>query len=249
VYELIGRKALACSLSDCAGMACRPRGATVSLALNSAMRMEDVQALYAGMAVLSRAFECPLVGGDTTSWSGGLAIDVAVIAEPMSARGPVRRSTAEAGDVVYVSGPLGGSIRGRHLAFTPRLELAERLSEAAELHAMMDLSDGLSLDLHRLCVASGLRAELSGEQLDGVISDDARELSSEDGKPAIEHALSDGEDFELLVCGGAGLEQRCPELMAVGRLQAAGADSVGAMEIIGAGGRTSIEPRGFEHFR
>ena len=91
VYELIGRKALACSLSDCAGMACRPSAATVSLALNSAMSMEDVQALYAGMAVLSRDFNCPIVGGDTNSWSGGLAIDVAMLAEPMSARGPVRR--------------------------------------------------------------------------------------------------------------------------------------------------------------
>src|SRR5512135_2959401 len=106
IYELIGRKAIACSLSDCAAMACRPRVATVSLALHDGMSMDQVHQLYEGMAVVAEEFDCDIVGGDTTSWPGKLAIDVAMLAEPMAERGPVLRSGARPGDTIYVSGPL-----------------------------------------------------------------------------------------------------------------------------------------------
>jgi thiamine-monophosphate kinase len=248
-YELIGRKAIACSLSDCAGMACRPRAATVSLALAGAMSMTDVQALYAGMNAMARHFDCPVVGGDTTSWTGALAIDVAMIAEPMSPRGPIQRGTAQAGDMIFVSGPLGGSIAGRHLTFTPRLELAERLAAESDLHAMMDISDGLSLDLHRLCLASRLRAELPADGLAGVISDDARRLADEDGRSPLDHALSDGEDFELLVCGGAGLMRPDLGLTPIGTLQSAEPAQIGTMQLLSPEGKSRLEPRGYEHFR
>ncbi len=204
-YDQIGRKAIACSLSDCAAMGCEPRAATVSNALSETMSLDDVKSLYEGMARIAGEFGCAIVGGDTTSWTGGLAIDVAMLAEPMSPRGPVRRSDARAGDTIYVSGPLGGSLLGRHMTFTPRIELARRLVQVPELHAMMDISDGLAMDLHRLCLASGCDAELNAEQLSKVISDDARVCSQQDGRPALEHALTDGEDFELLVVGVGGL--------------------------------------------
>lgn len=169
---LVGRKAIACSLSDCAAMGCRPVAATVSLALPEMMTLEDVRRLYEGMAGVADAYGCRIVGGDTTSWRGGLAIDVVMLAEPMSPRGPIRRGDARPGDAVFVSGPLGGSLAGRHLSFTPRLALAARLVEEPGLHAMMDLSDGLSMDLHRMCVASGLHAELTAEQLKRAVSPD-----------------------------------------------------------------------------
>lgn len=247
--EQVGRKCIACSLSDCAAMGCRPRGATISLALPATMTVEDVHRLYAGMSQIAAEFDCPIVGGDTTSWRGALAVDVAMLAEPMSPRGPIRRSTARPGDIICVSGPLGGSILGRHLTFTPRIELASRLVQEPDLHAMMDLSDGLALDLHRLCAASGCAAELDESALASAISNDARALAAQDGRPALEHALSDGEDFELVVTGGESLTRPEFGLIAVGHMVEAKDGEVGTLTAVSESGeRRPIEPRGYEHF-
>jgi len=247
-YRQIGRKAIACSLSDCAGSGCAPRSATVSLALSNRMTLEDVQELYAGLAGMAEEFCCPIVGGDTTSWPGRLAIDVTMLGEPMTPRGAILRSGGRPGDLIYVSGPLGGSILGRHLTFMPQLKLARRLVSEPALSAMMDISDGLAMDLGRLCQASRCDAELDEQQLERAISDDARELERRDGKPAMQHALSDGEDFELLVVGGSALGESCPELIPVGRLVSPG-ETVGRLWLVRTDGtREPIEPRGYEHF-
>lgn len=249
-WEQIGHKAVACSLSDCAAMACRPRGAVVSLALPGSLAMDDVQRLYEGMDKVAAAFDCPIVGGDTTSWDGPLAIDVAILAEPAAPRGPVRRSGARPGDTICVSGPLGGSILGRHLRFTPRLELACRLAAEPTLHAMMDISDGLALDLHRLCLASDCGAELDADALEAVISDDARRLAADDGRPPLEHALQDGEDFELVVVAGPGLDASAFGLTRVGCIVAKPADDALPVAVRHADGRCEpLEPRGYEHWR
>lgn len=250
ICELVGRKAIACSLSDCAAMACRPRAATVSLALHDGMAMDDVKRLYEGMACIADEFDCAIVGGDTTSWAGKLAIDVAMLAEPMSSRGPVLRSGAKPGDAIYVSGPLGGSITGKHMTFVPRLELAGRVVLDPELHAMMDISDGLSMDLHRLCAASGCDAELSTEAMEEVVSQAARALANEDGICPLDHALNDGEDFELLIAGGFGMLADSLGLARVGRLTAPSREEQVTMSLCDRQGRFRIiEPRGYEHFR
>jgi len=250
-YELIGRKAIACSLSDCAGMAVEPRTATVSIALSDAMTLNDVKRLYEGMAEVAGEFGCAIVGGDTTSWPGRLAIDVAMLAEPMSnERGLLRRSNALVGDTIFVSGPLGGSLLGKHLTFQPRLELARELVRASGLHAMMDISDGLAMDLNRLCQASNCSAQLSAEFMETVISDAARTLAASDGRLPLEHALSDGEDFELLVVGGEDLDDQVPGLLPVGRIVARSANEVSSVMMIGPGDQCrAIEPIGYEHFR
>jgi len=248
-YAQIGRKAVACSLSDCAAVACEPRAATVSLALADAMSPDDAKSLYHGMAGIADEFGCAIVGGDITSWPGKLAMDVAMLAEPMSPRGPVRRCGARAGDTIYVSGPLGGSLTGKHLSFVPRLDLASRLVREPALHAMMDISDGLALDLHRLCTASGCDAELSAARLEQVISEAARRLAREDGRPPLEHALSDGEDFELLVVGGQ-LEPERFGLSPVGRVIPRSTPDRSAIVMCHDDGqREPLEPRGYEHFR
>jgi thiamine-monophosphate kinase len=218
-FELIGRKAIACSLSDCAAMACQPVAATVSLAVPNSLTLDDVKRLYEGMAEIASQFDCRIVGGDTTSWPGALAIDVAMLAEPMSPRGPIRRCDARPGDMLFVSGPLGGSILDRHLTFAPRLDLARRLAPDPRLHAMMDLSDGLSMDLHRMCEASACNAELDAARLEQAISPAARSLAQTSGTP-LTHALNDGEDFELLISGDAGLGDDHPDLIPVGRMVA-----------------------------
>jgi len=249
-YAQIGRKAIACSLSDCAGMACEPRVATVSVALNEAMSLFDVQQLYEGMVGIAQEFGCFIVGGDTTSWRHPLAIDVAMLAEPMAPRGPLTRSGAQVGDVVYVSGPLGGSLAGKHLAFTPRLELARRLASRDDVHALMDISDGLAMDLDRLCEASGCGARLDQPMLATVVSDAAKTQAEADEMPPIAHALGDGEDFELLVVGCQTLEEAGLELRSVGRVVAAEPSCGARVAMVDASGRERpIEPRGFEHFR
>jgi thiamine-monophosphate kinase len=248
-YEAIGRKAIACSLSDCAGMACQPRAATVSVALPETMSMDDVKRLYEGVAGIADEFGCPIVGGDTNSWHGPLVIDVAMLAEPMAVRGPVRRSDAQPGDIVYVSGPLGGSLAGKHLTFTPRIDLAGHLAHQPGLHAMMDISDGLSMDLYRACMASGCRAELNFESLQSVISDAARQCAEADQRSPLDHALNDGEDFELLVIGTEALKDERLMLTAVGRLAPSRLGEP-ILSILHPDGRhEELEPRGYEHFK
>lgn len=247
-YDTIGRKAVACSLSDCAGMGCQPRVATVSVALPETLSMEDVKTLYEGMAGIADEFGCTVAGGDTNSWHGPLVIDVAMLAEPMATRGPVRRSEARVGDLILVSGPLGGSIAGKHLTFTPRMELAAQLVHHPGLHAMMDISDGLSIDLQRMCLASGCRAELDAAMLESVISDAARQCAESDGRSAMEHALHDGEDFELLVAGTEDLRDRWG-LLPVGWMAASRAGEPTLLVVQPDGHREALEPRGYEHFK
>jgi len=247
--EQIGRKAIACSLSDCAAMACMPVAATVSIALPKTMPFERVQRLADGMAGIAQAFGCDIVGGDTTSWTGGLVIDVAMLAEPMTPRGPIRRSTAQPGDTLYVSGPLGGSLGGKHLAFLPQLELANRLVREPDLHAMMDISDGLALDLHRLCTASGCDAELSDELLESAISEAAYQAAEGDDRSPLDHALSDGEDFELLIAGGADLTDTALGLIPIGQILPRTGPATVLYLSDATGQREPLEPKGYEHFR
>jgi len=277
-WERIGRKAIACSLSDCAAMAVRPVAALVSVAWPTGSHVQNLHRLYEGMWSVADEFGCAIVGGDTTSWSHPLAIDVGMLAAPYPEHPPIRRSGARPGDTLYVTGPLGGSFLGKHLDFTPRVREAHELavSLGADLHAMMDLSDGLAIDLHRLCESSGVSALLVEGLLEQVVSNDARRVaesnasSSPDSpglsRPAgqaglspMQHALNDGEDFELLLAVAGDSAQ--PQSLADVLLYPVGSvtvDGAGATE--GAGenqplisirhrdGRTEpLPPGGYEH--
>ncbi len=196
----IAHKAVCCCLSDAAAMAVQPLAALVSLAIPRGMIYETGRALLEAMITVAGKFGCTIIGGDTTSWEGRLAIDVALLAMPWPDCPPVTRRGARPGDRLFVTGQLGGSRLGRHLTFVPRIPEARSLTEALgpDLHAMIDVSDGLALDLHRLCQASGCGATIREDSLQAVISRDAHEAAQQDGRSALEHALSDGEDFELL---------------------------------------------------
>ena len=199
--ERIGRKAVACNLSDCAAMGVRPIAVNVSVALPISLPESDVHSLFRGIFQMAAEFDVGVSGGDTARWSHPLAIDVAIIAEPYPERRPILRSGAKIGDRLYVTGKLGGSLLGRHLSFRPRVAEARQLvhSLGARLHAMIDVSDGLALDLWRVCEASHTGATVDETLLEAVIHEDARLLSDQDGRPPLEHVLSDGEDFELLL--------------------------------------------------
>jgi len=196
----VGRKALAVNLSDIAAMAGRPTAAVVSLGLPREGGQAIAEGLFEGMREIAEQFDVPIVGGDTNSWSGELVVSVTVLGEATGS-GPVRRNGARPGDAIFVTGALGGSIRGKHLDFVPRVRESQLLHAMVGLRAMIDISDGLSRDLHHLCEESGCGALLDSAAV--PISDDAIELAATSGKSPLEHALGDGEDFELLFCVGA----------------------------------------------
>ena len=189
-----GKKAVNRCLSDCAAMACMPTAILISVALPRTATTAMMRELFDGCQAAAAAFNCPIVGGDTAIWDQRLAITVAALGS--SARPPIRRSGAKAGDALCVTGKLGGSILGRHLDFIPRIEPAQQLAAAMNIHAMMDLSDGLAMDLPRMMTASGTGACVNAAWV--PIHPDALRLQQRDGKPALHHALCDGEDYELL---------------------------------------------------
>jgi thiamine-monophosphate kinase len=199
----VGRKAMAVNLSDIAAMAGRPLAAVVSVGLPRQGGRALAEELYLGLRELADEFATAIVGGDTNTWNGPLAISVTLLGEATE-RGPVRRSGARPGDWLLVTGPLGGSILGKHLTFTPRVREALRLHEVAELHALIDVSDGLAADLHHICRESGCGAVVYADRI--PIAEAALALA--DGRPPLDHALADGEDFELIAAVPAAVGQR-----------------------------------------
>ncbi len=190
--EEVGYKVMACSLSDCAAMAAEPFAAVAAVALPKNMALADAKRLVEGMQQAAVRYNCPLIGGDTTSWDKPLAIDVTMLACMADGHRPVLRSGAKVGDAIMVTGQLGGSLAGRHLSFEPRVAEARLLAERVDLHAMIDISDGLAADLGHICERSGVGAVL--EAINIPISPAAA------GDNPLAAALGDGEDFELLFC-------------------------------------------------
>jgi len=194
--ELAGRKAVAVNLSDLAAMGCRPTAAFVSIAVPKLAESKRLLAeLYRGIQSLSDQYNFTIAGGDTNSWKGPFAINVCMTGEPFGDRS-ILRSGARPGDTLLVTGPLGGSLAsGRHLLFEPRLKESEWLTTHCDVHAVMDISDGLAIDLHRMMTASDTGATLTAEQIP-VHNDVSSQLPA---KERLNAALSDGEDFELLI--------------------------------------------------
>ncbi len=243
--ELVGRKAIACSLSDCAAMAALPRAAVISVALNKNVAIDQAQVLAASMIDTARAYGCEIVGGDTTAWKGPTAIDVTMLGEVPDGRQPITRSGAKVGDAVYVTGKLGGSILGRHMTFEPRVHLAQELANTGCVHAMIDISDGLACDLGHICQESSCGAVLERNLLEQAIHEDARYLSERDKVSPLDHALHDGEDFELALAGEArGLDP----LVAAGKLLRIGEITAEpGIQIRHAGQTQPMPPGGWRH--
>jgi thiamine-monophosphate kinase len=189
----IGRKVMNRNLSDCAAMACLPAAAVATLAAPRDFSLAQSQDFYLAMRAAADAFNCPIVGGDTSSWDGKLLATVTILGRSAGVR-PITRAGAKPGDGIFVTGPLGGSILGRHLDFTPRIDLGRQLANFAT--AMIDTSDGISRDITHICKASHVGAILESANI--PIHPDAIELSRRDGISPPIHALNDGEDYELL---------------------------------------------------
>jgi thiamine-monophosphate kinase len=193
--EKIGRKALARVLSDIAAMAGTPTAAVITIGLQKNFDAERVSKIYDGLNALAREYEVAIAGGETTTCPERMFISVAMIGLVTKS---ICRKGANVGDGIFVTGELGGSLQGRHLDFEPRVKEARWLAENFNIHAMIDLSDGLAGDLRHVLNASHVGAELlsSAIPISRAAKLQARNESS--AKPPLLAALTDGEDFELL---------------------------------------------------
>jgi thiamine-monophosphate kinase len=242
----VGHKAMAVNLSDIAAMGGRPVAAFVSVGLPRGNAETLAEELYLGMREVADRFETAIAGGDTNTWAGGLVVSVTVMGDP-GPQGPIHRRGAKPGDWLFVTGPLGGSILGKHLDFVPRVKEGLMLQEHAMLHAMIDISDGLSADVFHICEESGCGAVLFSDKV--PISDAARTIA--DGKAPLEHALGDGEDFELAFAVDSADGER---LLKTQPIPGTTLSHVGvfvaekALFLEENGARRRIEPRGFAHW-
>jgi len=211
---LIGWKAMARPLSDFAAMSGVPQFALVTLIVPAKRKLDWTKKLYRGLEKAARAFRVAIVGGETSNIKGPAVISVGLNGFVERSRW-VSRGGGKAKDELLVTGRLGGSLRGRHLKFTPRIEEARWLTEHFPIHAMMDLSDGLGADLPRLARASGVGFEVDEDAL-------PRQRGC-----SVHHAIGDGEDYELLFAVSPTVSaelQRCwrkrwpLELTRIGRL-------------------------------
>jgi thiamine-monophosphate kinase len=231
--ELVGRKAINRVISDIAAMGGEPHHALVTLAVEAERSLGEVEGWYRGMLTAAASAGCSIVGGETSRLPVAGAVISIAMTGLVSPAHCVLRSGAAKGDIIAVTGRLGGSFEsGRHLSFTPRLREARWLVEHARPSAMMDLSDGLGSDLPRLARASG-----KGYRV---------ESSSIPCYPGVsaEQAVTEGEDYELLLTFS-------PEVFAslLGRWEAAFPDT--PLTAIGEITEHTDEPlpHGWEHYR
>jgi len=246
----VARKAVTRNLSDVAAMGAVPVAAVVAGCLPRGFGEAKANALFDAMRAVAMSYDCPLIGGDISMWDHPLLLTVTVLAETAGVE-PVLRRGAKVGDNICVTGTLGGSMETlddppdyvHHLDFEPRLNVARKLAGDAMLrpHCMLDLSDGLGKDLPRLCAAASkpeprpagrgpsVGVELWIDRL--PISRGAHRAAQRDGRPPWQHALGDGEDYELCFTIPREIADRFPTVIEgvpvtqIGRIVAADDDA------------------------
>jgi thiamine-monophosphate kinase len=250
----VGHRCLARGLSDIAAMGGEPLACFLSLGLPARLPQKWANEFLRGLETLARKFGVQLAGGDISS-APAITADI-VVAGRVPAGKALLRSGARPGDRIFVSGELGGSAATLHRLFSgkrvppsrsnrhfypqPRLELGRLLRERGLATAMIDLSDGLSVDLGHICQESGVGAMI-----------DAAKIPVAKGA-TLEHALHGGEDYELLFTVPA--KKQLPprfagiRLTEIGLIKKAGYYA-SAIQILGENRRLQpLEPRGWQHF-
>lgn len=188
----VGWKLGAVNISDMAAMGGVPETALLSIAIPSKLPKESLDSLMDGLRACLDQFSVTLIGGDTSKSKSDLFLNLAIQG---NCKQPVLRSGAKPGDLLFVTGALGGSILGRHLKVQPRVAEMQWLA-GLKLNAAIDISDGLAGESLHLANQSGCFVTLQSNSI--PIHQDAVKLGEYSGRTPLEHALSDGEDFEIL---------------------------------------------------
>ena len=233
--EDVGWKAAAVNLSDIAGMGGTPVATFLSIALPEDAQGEWAERFIKGYEEISRIYDVPLLGGDTTSSLRDIAVNVGVLGRCASGKA-LMRSGAKEGDTIYVTGTLGDSAAGlqailkritrtpeveklikRHKRPIPRVNEGKILLDSGMVGAMMDISDGIASDLRHILNASGVAAIVGLDKL--PCSSELISVCNEQGWDRYELATSGGEDFELLLTAPEGLEHELDiPLYPIGRI-------------------------------
>jgi thiamine-monophosphate kinase len=192
--ECIGYKALAVNLSDMAAMGAVPTEFVISLGITKKQNFEWLKNFYKGIFKLARNYRVSCVGGDISASSSFLA-SVTILGETLK-YAPILRKGAHVGDYIVVTGSLGGSILKKHYAFQPRVAEGIYLAKNKFATAMLDISDGFTQDLEHLLKASNKGASIDLDRIPIALA--AYKKANQKKEKALEYALSDGEDFELL---------------------------------------------------
>jgi thiamine-monophosphate kinase len=210
----LGAKTMAVNISDCAAMGAKPTVAVVSLGVPADYPVRDIEAFYDGLKSWGESYGAQVVGGDTVG-SDQFVVNVALVGEVEKGKA-LRRSGAKAGDALFVTGTLGDSAAGlhalqnpsekgkeaesllikRHLTPVPRFNVGRALALDGIAHSAIDISDGLSSEVHHLCEESGVGAEVHEEAI--PLSPALLHYCEERKMDPLEFALSGGEDYELL---------------------------------------------------
>ena len=278
--DLLGARALTDNLSDLASLGARPRWVLLSLFLPRDLPDDYLRGILVGMAREARRHRAALVGGNLTA-APVLALDIALAGSLPKGVRPMLRGGGRAGDLLYVTGTLGGSALGlellesgwrwergraarrgaspsesnlatralrRHLAPAPDYLFASRLSRRRIASAAIDISDGLSLDLHRLCLAGGVGARIESPLL--PLEPAAVRLRGR--ARAVEMALHGGEEYQLLFSVPPGKVSALRKLSGRSRITRIGVLSRGKGRLVlesGEGNLSRLEPGGYDHLR
>ncbi|MEW6008989.1 MAG: thiamine-phosphate kinase [Candidatus Omnitrophota bacterium] len=234
---LVGRKALAVSISDIAACAGIPKYAVVSVGLPKFFTVEKADRVIKGLLDLAKKYKINIVGGDISK-APKLTLDVSLLGE-VEKKYLALRSGAKVGDVIFVSGSLGGSILGKHLTFSPRLKEARFLVKNFKVNSMIDISDGLAADLGHILKESGVGAVIYEKLI-------PRSRQAKD----LEDCLYSGEDFELLFTLSAKfakrlIKRRLKQFSAIGEI----VDKRFSFRLVDKNCKERIiKPKGFRHF-
>ena len=252
--DSVGHRCLARALSDIAAMGGEPLAAFLSLALPGDLEQNWVDDFIRGVLKLASKFKLPLAGGDIAQSLGGVLADIMVVGSVPQGKAALR-SGASAGDRIYVTGTLGGSAaalallrQGRklrprdfpqHFAPMPRIEVGRVLRQKKLATAMIDISDGLSVDLRHICEESGVGARIDARRLPLGGEPITRRLVNES------FALHGGEDYELLFTA----RKQVPVNIAGVPITCIGEITRERLVVVARGGReTELKQRGWEHF-
>jgi thiamine-monophosphate kinase len=261
----LGWKSAAVNLSDIAAMGGEPRFCLTAIGIPPSLTVEDITEFYRGVTACLKKFGAVLVGGDTCASPKDLVISVTMLGESERKR-MITRSGARPGDLIYVTGTLGDSAAGlelltagassqnpgvrrlieKHLRPVPRIAEGRKLNVSGIVSSMIDVSDGLSSDLGHICDQSGVGAEVFADRM--PLSKELRSVKSL-ARPALEFALSGGEDYELLFTSPVEREREIMSLRVRATVIGAITRQKGMYLVTEKGGIHPLAPGGYEHFR